>query len=129
MKKLIAISAFIMLCAFGLTAHAERRPLSNHEKAAFSHVLDDWLAINWPHRKEDKYSVIHQKITNIAICCMDELNEGRIYIVDIVFHCRQYDLGRLIEDCDKTQRVLFTMKNGRISNFDPMPAYPLEMEG
>ena len=125
MKKLIVIIAFITLSVFGL-AHADKRPPTQYEHETFMPALQLWLGGNWQKVKEFEEGGIEQAITKVAFCCIENIADKNIYIVDIEFHAKFYNGNILAEEKDMYQRILFVFKDGRIVNWEPMPAYRLE---
>ena len=124
--------AIILAVSIGLHAStsapsAGRRPPTPSEQATYLPLVQMWLGVNWEQTKDLGDGVqIAQKITEVTYCCLDEDENGHVHIIDVRFHAKYYDRNRLIEEKDMAQRVLFKCADGRIVDYDPLPAYRLE---
>ena len=129
MKRFFAIIliVFTVLVASCSELFAGRRPPTETENRTYLPIVQLWLGANWEKIKVyDKGEYIAQKITEVSYCCIDDDGGRHIHIVDIKFHAKFYDRDRLIEEKDMAQRILFRCADGRIVDWDPLPAYKLE---
>ncbi len=119
--------ACIGLLVFISEPYAERRQPTQSENQTYLPIVQLWLGGNWEKVKDlgDGIQIV-QKIVEVNYCCIDDDNGNHIHIVDIKFHAKYYDHNRLIEEKDMAQRVLFKCADGRIVDWDAMPAYKLE---
>ncbi len=129
MKKFsvsILIASTLWL-ATSSASYAERRQPTEMENQTYLPIVQLWLGGNWEKVKDlgDGIQIV-QKITDVSYCCIDEDEDRHIHIVDIQFHAKYYDRDRMIEEKDMAQRILFKCADGRIVDWEPMPAYKLE---
>lgn len=121
------LGAYIGLLVFISAPYAERRQPTEMENQTYLPIVQLWLSGNWEKVKDLGDNIqIAQKITEIDYCCIDQDEDRHIHIVDIQFHAKYYDRDRMIEEKDMAQRILFKCADGRIVDYEPMPAYRLE---
>lgn len=121
---LIVFTVWAATC-WGLSA--ERRPPTQTENQTYLPIVQLWLGGHWEKVKDlgDDIQIV-QRISEVNYCCVED-DEGKvIHIVDIKFHAKYFDRGRLVEEKDMAQRILFVCVDGRITDWDPLPAYKLE---
>lgn len=129
MKKyyVSALVAFIVWLVISSGLYAERRQPTQSENLAYLPIIQLWLGSNWEKVKVyDKGEYIRQSITEVSYCCVEEDEGKHIHIVDIQFHAKFYEHDKLVEEKDMSQRILFKCADGRIVEWDPLPAYRLE---
>ena len=117
----------MLLLAGSWELSAERRQPTQSEEQTYLPLVQLWLGINWEKVKElgDGIRIV-QRITKVDYCCLDEDEDRHLHIIDIKFHALYFDHNRLIEEKDMAQRILFKCADGRIVDYEPMPAYKLE---
>src|SRR3972149_2582488 len=123
---IILVVSIVLLASISAPSAGRRLPTSS-EQATYLPLVQLWLGQNWEQEKDLGDGVqIAQKITEVTYCCLDEDENGHVHIIDVRFHAKYYDRNRLIEEKDMAQRVLFKCADGRIVDYDPLPAYRLE---
>ncbi len=127
MKLFIATLSLAVLCMAGDLSAGRRSPTFN-EQQNFSPILKMWMAKNWQNKMKYNGGYVSQRIVKIDLCCIDAFDERELYIVDIAFHAKWLEGGRVIDEADMVQRLLFRIVNGKIKDWDPMPAYQADAD-
>lgn len=123
----IILTTSIVWGAICSAPSAQRRPPTQSEHQTYLPIVQLWLGANWEKVKDLGDGIqIAQKITEVSYCCIDSDEDKHIHIVDIKFHAKYYDHDRLVEEKDMSQRILFRCADGRVVEWDPMPAYKIE---